>query len=56
MVEWDFIEKIGDFFVVLFFKFMVLDVYSDYVNNFISVMFIIKKVCFIKFVFFEFFK
>ncbi|XP_022248872.1 rho guanine nucleotide exchange factor 10-like [Limulus polyphemus] len=32
--EWDALEKIGDVFVASFSKAMVLDIYSDFINNF----------------------
>uniref|UniRef100_A0A8C3LDQ4 Rho guanine nucleotide exchange factor 10-like protein n=1 Tax=Chrysolophus pictus TaxID=9089 RepID=A0A8C3LDQ4_CHRPC len=38
VAEWDSAEKIGDLFVASFSKSMVLDVYSDYVNNFTTAM------------------
>ncbi|XP_008998746.1 rho guanine nucleotide exchange factor 10-like protein isoform X1 [Callithrix jacchus] len=56
VAEWDSTEKIGDLFVASFSKSMVLDVYSDYVNNFTSAMSIIKKACLTKPVFLEFLK
>ncbi|XP_040084428.1 rho guanine nucleotide exchange factor 10-like protein [Oryx dammah] len=56
VAEWDATEKIGDLFVASFSKSMVLDVYSDYVNNFTSAMAIIKKACLTKPAFLEFLK
>ncbi|XP_070314885.1 rho guanine nucleotide exchange factor 10-like protein isoform X3 [Odocoileus virginianus] len=56
VAEWDATEKIGDLFVASFSKSMVLDVYSDYVNNFTSAMSIIKKACLTKPAFLEFLK
>uniref|UniRef100_A0A2K5DWW5 Rho guanine nucleotide exchange factor 10-like protein n=1 Tax=Aotus nancymaae TaxID=37293 RepID=A0A2K5DWW5_AOTNA len=56
VAEWDSTEKIGDLFVASFSKSMVLDVYSDYVNNFTSAMSIIKKACLTKPAFLEFLK
>uniref|UniRef100_A0AAV2M798 DH domain-containing protein n=1 Tax=Knipowitschia caucasica TaxID=637954 RepID=A0AAV2M798_KNICA len=54
--EWDSSEKIGDLFVASFSKSMVLDVYSDYVNNFTNAMALIKKACMSKPAFLEFLK
>ncbi|XP_056130102.1 rho guanine nucleotide exchange factor 10-like protein [Lampris incognitus] len=45
VADWDQSEKIGDLFVASFSKSMVLDVYSDYVNNFMNAMTLIKKAC-----------
>lgn len=56
VAEWDSTEKIGDLFVASFSKSMVLDVYSDYVNNFTHAMSIIKKACLTKPAFLEFLK
>ncbi|XP_040015692.1 rho guanine nucleotide exchange factor 10-like protein isoform X2 [Xiphias gladius] len=56
VAEWDSSEKIGDLFVASFSKSMVLDVYSDYVNNFTSAMALIKKACMSKPAFLEFLK
>ncbi|XP_075046729.1 rho guanine nucleotide exchange factor 10-like protein isoform X1 [Mixophyes fleayi] len=56
VAEWDSTEKIGDLFVASFSKSMVLDVYSDYVNNFTNAMTIIKKACLTKLTFLEFLK
>ncbi|XP_035295342.1 rho guanine nucleotide exchange factor 10-like protein isoform X4 [Cricetulus griseus] len=56
VAEWDSTEKIGDLFVASFSKSMVLDVYSDYVNNFTNAMAIIKKACLTKPAFLEFLK
>nr|XP_019609264.1 PREDICTED: rho guanine nucleotide exchange factor 10-like protein isoform X8 [Rhinolophus sinicus] len=56
VAEWDSSEKIGDLFVASFSKSMVLDVYSDYVNNFTNAMSIIKKACLTKPAFLEFLK
>ncbi|XP_019355561.1 rho guanine nucleotide exchange factor 10-like protein isoform X7 [Alligator mississippiensis] len=56
VAEWDATEKIGDLFVASFSKSMVLDVYSDYVNNFTSAMSLIKKACLTKPAFLEFLK
>ncbi|XP_068995378.1 rho guanine nucleotide exchange factor 10-like protein isoform X2 [Embiotoca jacksoni] len=54
--EWDISEKIGDVFVASFSKSMVLDVYSDYINNFSSAMALIKKACMSKPAFLDFLK
>ncbi|NXE54268.1 ARGAL protein, partial [Casuarius casuarius] len=56
VAEWDATEKIGDLFVASFSKSMVLDVYSDYVNNFTTAMSLIKKACLTKPAFLEFLK
>ncbi|XP_072521489.1 rho guanine nucleotide exchange factor 10-like protein isoform X2 [Salminus brasiliensis] len=56
VAEWDANEKIGDLFVASFSKSMVLDVYSDYVNNFTNAMALIKKACLSKPAFLEFLK
>ncbi|XP_067826705.1 rho guanine nucleotide exchange factor 10-like protein isoform X2 [Heptranchias perlo] len=56
VAEWDTTEKIGDLFVASFSKSMVLDVYSDYVNNFTNAMALIKKACLTKPAFLEFLK
>ncbi|KAK7913430.1 hypothetical protein WMY93_013641 [Mugilogobius chulae] len=56
VAEWDSSEKIGDLFVASFSKSMVLDVYSDYVNNFTNAMALIKKACLSKPAFLEFLK
>ncbi|XP_067877853.1 rho guanine nucleotide exchange factor 10 isoform X2 [Heterodontus francisci] len=56
VTEWDSVEMIGDVFVASFSKSMVLDAYSEYVNNFSTAMGIIKKVCATKPAFLEFLK
>ncbi|XP_036388671.1 rho guanine nucleotide exchange factor 10-like protein isoform X2 [Megalops cyprinoides] len=56
VAEWDLTEKIGDLFVASFSKSMVLDVYSEYVNNFTNAMALIKKACMSKPAFLEFLK
>uniref|UniRef100_A0A8C5DFR8 DH domain-containing protein n=1 Tax=Gouania willdenowi TaxID=441366 RepID=A0A8C5DFR8_GOUWI len=56
VAEWDSSEKIGDLFVASFSKSMVLDVYSEYVNNFTNAMALIKKACLSKPAFLEFLK
>ncbi|MFT7814163.1 rho guanine nucleotide exchange factor 10-like protein isoform X1 [Arapaima gigas] len=56
VAEWDASETIGDLFVASFSKSMVLDVYSDYVNNFTTAMGFLKKACMSKPAFLEFLK
>ncbi|XP_041043479.1 rho guanine nucleotide exchange factor 10 isoform X2 [Carcharodon carcharias] len=56
VTEWDSVEMIGDVFVASFSKSMVLDAYSEFVNNFSTAMGIIKKVCATKPAFLEFLK
>ncbi|XP_069741305.1 rho guanine nucleotide exchange factor 10 isoform X2 [Narcine bancroftii] len=56
VTEWDAVEMIGDVFVASFSKSMVLDAYSEYVNNFSTAMGILKKVCATKPAFLEFLK
>ncbi|XP_059838009.1 rho guanine nucleotide exchange factor 10 isoform X6 [Hypanus sabinus] len=56
VTEWDAVEMIGDVFVASFSKSMVLDAYSEYVNNFSTAMAILKKVCATKPAFLEFLK
>uniref|UniRef100_A0A671T7J5 Rho guanine nucleotide exchange factor 10-like protein n=1 Tax=Sinocyclocheilus anshuiensis TaxID=1608454 RepID=A0A671T7J5_9TELE len=56
VAEWDSCEKIGDLFVASFSKSMVLDIYSDYINNFTNAMALIKKACMSKPAFLEFLK
>ncbi|NWH56840.1 ARGAL protein, partial [Geococcyx californianus] len=56
VAEWDSAEKIGDLFVASFSKSMVVDVYSDYVNNFTTAMSLIKKACLTKPAFLDFLK
>ncbi|XP_030589782.1 rho guanine nucleotide exchange factor 10-like protein [Archocentrus centrarchus] len=56
VAEWDQSEKIGDLFVASFSKSMVLNVYSDYINNFTSAMALIKKACTSKPAFLDFLK
>ncbi|XP_032876564.1 rho guanine nucleotide exchange factor 10 isoform X2 [Amblyraja radiata] len=56
VTEWDSVEMIGDVFVASFSKSMVLDAYSEYVNNFSTAMGILKKVCATKPAFLEFLK
>ncbi|KAL8172799.1 UNVERIFIED_CONTAM: Rho guanine nucleotide exchange factor 10 [Gekko kuhli] len=54
--EWDSVEMIGDVFVASFSKSMVLDAYSEYVNNFSTAVGILKKTCATKPAFLEFLK
>ncbi|XP_062981167.1 rho guanine nucleotide exchange factor 10 isoform X2 [Elgaria multicarinata webbii] len=54
--EWDSVEMIGDVFVASFSKSMVLDAYSEYVNNFSTAVGILKKTCATKPSFLEFLK
>ncbi|XP_051281958.1 rho guanine nucleotide exchange factor 10-like protein isoform X3 [Dicentrarchus labrax] len=56
VAEWDHSERIGDLFVASFSKSMVLNVYSDYINNFTNAMALIKKACMSKPVFLDFLK
>ncbi|XP_055464449.1 rho guanine nucleotide exchange factor 10 isoform X2 [Psammomys obesus] len=54
--EWDAVETIGDVFVASFSKSMVLDAYSEYVNNFSTAVAVLKKTCATKPAFLEFLK
>ncbi|NWI77053.1 ARHGA factor, partial [Dryoscopus gambensis] len=54
--EWDSVEMIGDVFVASFSKSMVLDAYSEYVNNFSTAVGILKKSCATKPAFSDFLK
>ncbi|XP_075718044.1 rho guanine nucleotide exchange factor 10 isoform X3 [Rhinoderma darwinii] len=54
--EWDSAEMIGDVFVASFSKSMVLDAYSEYVNNFSTAVGVLRKTCATKPAFFEFLK
>ncbi|KAL1772800.1 rho guanine nucleotide exchange factor 10 isoform X1 [Sigmodon hispidus] len=54
--EWDTVETIGDVFVASFSKSMVLDAYSEYVNNFSTAVAVLKKTCATKPAFLEFLK
>ncbi|XP_068589224.1 rho guanine nucleotide exchange factor 10-like protein [Cebidichthys violaceus] len=56
VAEWDHSETIGDLFVASFSKSMVLEVYSDYINNFTNAMTLIKKACMSKPAFLDFLK
>lgn len=54
--EWDSAEMIGDVFVASFSKSMVLDAYSEYVNNFSTAVGVLRKACATKPAFLEFLK
>ncbi|XP_069462192.1 rho guanine nucleotide exchange factor 10 isoform X2 [Ambystoma mexicanum] len=54
--EWDSMEMIGDVFVASFSKSMVLDAYSEYVNNFSTAVAVLRKSCAAKPPFLEFLK
>ncbi|XP_050989580.1 rho guanine nucleotide exchange factor 10 isoform X2 [Labeo rohita] len=54
--EWDELEMIGDVFVASFSKSMVLDAYSEYVNNFSLAMGVVRKACAAKPCFLDFLK
>ncbi|XP_068137442.1 rho guanine nucleotide exchange factor 10 isoform X2 [Hyperolius riggenbachi] len=54
--EWDATEMIGDVFVASFSKSMVLDAYSEYVNNFSTAVGVLRKSCATKPAFLEFLK
>nr|XP_020470142.1 rho guanine nucleotide exchange factor 10 isoform X3 [Monopterus albus] len=56
VAEWDRLDMIGDVFVASFSKSMVLDAYSEYVNNFSTAMAVIRKTCISKPGFLEFLK
>ncbi|KAM6150008.1 rho guanine nucleotide exchange factor 10 isoform 2-T2 [Erethizon dorsatum] len=56
VAEWDAVETIGDVFVASFSKSMVLDAYSEYVNNFSTAVAVLKKTCATKPAFLEFLK
>ncbi|KAM7376539.1 hypothetical protein PAMP_006266 [Pampus punctatissimus] len=56
VAEWDSLEMIGDVFVASFSKSMVLDAYSEYVNNFSTAMAVVRKTCASKPTFLEFLK
>ncbi|KAM4563381.1 rho guanine nucleotide exchange factor 10-like protein isoform 1-T2 [Odontesthes bonariensis] len=56
VADWDHNEMIGDLFVASFSKSMVLNVYSDYINNFTNAMALIKKACVSKPAFLDFLK
>ncbi|XP_068607758.1 rho guanine nucleotide exchange factor 10 [Brachionichthys hirsutus] len=45
VAEWDSLDMIGDVFVASFSKSMVLDAYSEYVNNFSTSMAVVRKTC-----------
>ncbi|TSS85054.1 Rho guanine nucleotide exchange factor 10 [Bagarius yarrelli] len=54
--DWDQLQTIGDVFVASFSKSMVLDAYSEYVNNFSSAMTVLRKACASKPCFLDFLK
>uniref|UniRef100_A0A8C5MSU0 Rho guanine nucleotide exchange factor 10 n=1 Tax=Leptobrachium leishanense TaxID=445787 RepID=A0A8C5MSU0_9ANUR len=56
VAEWDSVEMIGDVFVASFSKSMVLDAYSEYVNNFSTAVGVLRKTCATKPAFLEFLK
>uniref|UniRef100_A0AAY4C0K4 DH domain-containing protein n=1 Tax=Denticeps clupeoides TaxID=299321 RepID=A0AAY4C0K4_9TELE len=56
VAEWDSLEMIGDVFVASFSKSMVLDAYSEYVNNFSTAMAVVRKTCASKPSFLDFLK
>ncbi|XP_068195753.1 rho guanine nucleotide exchange factor 10 isoform X2 [Antennarius striatus] len=56
VAEWDSLDMIGDVFVASFSKSMVLDAYSEYVNNFSTAMAVVRKTCASKPGFLEFLK
>ncbi|OCT80592.1 rho guanine nucleotide exchange factor 10 isoform X1 [Xenopus laevis] len=56
VAEWDTAEMIGDVFVASFSKSMVLDAYSEYVNNFSTAVGVLRKACATKPAFLEFLK
>ncbi|KAK1341709.1 hypothetical protein QTO34_016457 [Cnephaeus nilssonii] len=56
VAEWDAVEMIGDVFVASFSKSMVLDAYSEYVNNFSAAVAVLRKACSTKPAFLEFLK
>uniref|UniRef100_A0A8B9RGL5 Rho guanine nucleotide exchange factor 10 n=1 Tax=Astyanax mexicanus TaxID=7994 RepID=A0A8B9RGL5_ASTMX len=56
VADWDNLQTIGDVFVASFSKSMVLDAYSEYVNNFSTAMQVVKKACASKPCFLDFLK
>ncbi|KAM7111538.1 rho guanine nucleotide exchange factor 10-like isoform 4-T4 [Molossus nigricans] len=56
VAEWDSVEMIGDVFVASFSKSMVLDAYSEYVNNFGAAVAVLRKACSAKPALLEFLK
>ncbi|XP_053511350.1 rho guanine nucleotide exchange factor 10 isoform X1 [Artibeus jamaicensis] len=56
VAEWDAVETIGDVFVASFSKSMVLDAYSEYVNNFSTAVAVLRKTCTTKPALLEFLK
>ncbi|XP_072546143.1 rho guanine nucleotide exchange factor 10 isoform X2 [Salminus brasiliensis] len=56
VADWDNLQTIGDVFVASFSKSMVLDAYSEYVNNFSTAMEVVRKACASKPCFLDFLK
>ncbi|XP_060789304.1 rho guanine nucleotide exchange factor 10 isoform X3 [Neoarius graeffei] len=56
VTDWDQHQTIGDVFVASFSKSMVLDAYSEYVNNFSTAMAVVRKACASKPCFLDFLK
>ncbi|XP_066527562.1 rho guanine nucleotide exchange factor 10 isoform X2 [Hoplias malabaricus] len=56
VTDWDNLQTIGDVFVASFSKSMVLDAYSEYVNNFSMAMEVVRKACASKPCFLDFLK
>ncbi|XP_053489679.1 rho guanine nucleotide exchange factor 10 isoform X1 [Ictalurus furcatus] len=56
VADWDQLQTIGDVFVASFSKSMVLDAYSEYVNNFSTAMAVVRKACTSKPCFLDFLK
>ncbi|XP_053365606.1 rho guanine nucleotide exchange factor 10 isoform X1 [Clarias gariepinus] len=56
VADWDQLQTIGDVFVASFSKSMVLDAYSEYVNNFSTAMAVVRKACMSKPCFLDFLK
>ncbi|XP_047013834.1 rho guanine nucleotide exchange factor 10 isoform X2 [Ictalurus punctatus] len=56
VADWDQLQTIGDVFVASFSKSMVLDAYSEYVNNFNTAMAVVRKACTSKPCFLDFLK
>ncbi|TRZ01887.1 hypothetical protein DNTS_014852 [Danionella cerebrum] len=54
--DWNKVDMIGDVFVASFSKSMVLDAYSEYVNNFSLAMEVVRKACAAKPCFLDFLK
>ncbi|XP_076835271.1 rho guanine nucleotide exchange factor 10 isoform X2 [Brachyhypopomus gauderio] len=56
VADWDQLQTIGDVFVASFSKSMVLEAYSEYVNNFNTAIGVVRKACSDKPGFLEFLK